>query len=228
MKISLSLIAAIVLTVTIAQAQQNKSNGISFGFRGGINFQNINGKNSNGDKLTNSIITGFNAGVFAEIPVATTFYLQPGLLYSTKGGENKEMVLGQNVDSEVKIFYLELPVNFLYKPALGNGHLLLGFGPYVALGVGGKANYNTMGVSSTEIVKFKNTVKLIDANDVTYIKPLDAGANVLAGYEFSNRFSFQVNAQLGLTDINPAYEGASGSKARASNTGFGLSVGYRF
>jgi hypothetical protein len=56
---------------------------------------------------------------------------------------------------------------------------------------------------------------------------LDAGANLLAGYEFSNRFSFQLNAQLGLTKINPEYEGATNDKTSAKNTGFGFSVGCR-
>ena len=40
-----------------------------------------------------------------------------------------------------------------------------------------------------------------------YFKPFDAGANFVAGYEFSNRFSAQLNAQLGLVNINPKYDG---------------------
>jgi hypothetical protein len=63
---------------------------------------------------------------------------------------------------------------------------------------------------------------------VLYIKPVDAGANLLFGYEFSNKLSFQVNAQLGLTKINPQYDGVTNDKRSAKNTGFGLSAGYRF
>lgn len=228
MKRTISLIAAIILSTTLVQAQQDKMNGTSFGLRGGVNFQNINGKNNNGDKLKNDILTGFNAGVNAEIPLGTSFYLQPGILFTTKGAKSKTVVLGQDIKSNIKISYVELPVNFLYKPMLGSGHLLLGFGPYIAFGVGGKAKYDGIGLSSTENVKFKKSVALNDPQDVTYFKPIDAGANILAGYEFNNKISFQLNAQLGLTDIRPKYDGATRDKATAKNTGFGLSLGYRF
>jgi hypothetical protein len=57
---------------------------------------------------------------------------------------------------------------------------------------------------------------------------LDAGANLLAGYEFSNRISFQLNAQLGLAKINSKYENSPNAKTSAKNTGFGVSLGYRF
>ena len=67
-----------------------------------------------------------------------------------------------------------------------------------------------------------------DPNDVVYIRPMDAGANMLAGYEFGNKVSFQLNAQLGLTKINPEYEGSSNDNSSAKNTGFGFSLGYRF
>ncbi len=226
MKKRISLITAIFLCAIIANAQH--SGGTSFGLRGGVNFQNINGKNSNDDKLKNDILTGFNIGINAEIPVAPDFYFQPGLLFTTKGAKNEEVFLGQTLSSTIKINYVELPLNFLYKPMLGKGHFLVGFGPYIALGIGGKADYDGAGLSRTEEIKFKNTVQLTDSRDVVYFKQLDAGANMLAGFEFGNRVSFQLNAQLGLVDINPKYEGISNDKATAKNTGFGLSLGYRF
>ncbi len=67
-----------------------------------------------------------------------------------------------------------------------------------------------------------------DPDNVVYLRPLDAGANFLVGYEFGNRISFQLNAQLGLTKINSEYEGASNDKTSAKNTGFGFSLGFRF
>ena len=50
---------------------------------------------------------------------------------------------------------------------------------------------------------------------------------MLAGYEFNNKVSFQLNTQLGLTKINPEYEGSVNDKTAAKNTGFGFSLGYR-
>ena len=51
---------------------------------------------------------------------------------------------------------------------------------------------------------------------------MDAGANMMAGYEFGNRVSVQLNTQLGLTKINPEYEGSPNDKTSAKNTGLWL------
>jgi hypothetical protein len=223
------LTTAMVLLMTITNAQKTThSGGTTFGIRGGVNFQNINGKDQDGKKLSNDLVTRFNFGFNAEILVGTDFYFQPGLLFTTKGARNEQMILGQNIISTVNLSYLELPLNLIYKPALGTGRLLLGFGPYVALGIGGKVKHEEDGSNQQEDVKFKNTVKSSDANNVAYFKPLDAGANLLVGYEFNNRLSFQLNTQLGLTKINPEYEGVVDDKSSFKNTGFGVSLGYRF
>jgi hypothetical protein len=230
MKKRIGLIAVVVLGTIFSQAQQKTSHtgGTSFGLRGGVNFQNINGKDENGDKLENDILTGFNIGINAEIPVGVDFYFQPGLLYTIKGAKSKDVILGQTINGKVKISYVELPLNFLYKPMMGKGHLLLGFGPYVALGLSGKVTYEGGGSSLSSDIKFKNKVMTADSDDVVYVRPLEAGANLLVGYEFGNRLSFQLNTQLGLTKINPEYEGETDDKTSAKNTGFGFSLGFRF
>ena len=226
--IILTTAMALLTTITNAQTTTARSGGTTFGIRGGVNFQNINGKDQDGNKLSNDLVTRFNLGVNVEIPVGTDFYFQPGVLFTTKGAKNEQVILGQDVISTVNLSYLELPLNLVYKPALSAGRLLLGFGPYVALGVGGKVKYEEGGSSQEQDVKFKNEVKVSDDTDVAYFKPLDAGANLLVGYEFHNKLSFQLNTQLGLVKINPEYEGAVDDKSSFKNTGFGLSFGYRF
>lgn len=209
----LALSAVLALMAGAAHAQSKTT----FGVRAGVNFQNLNGKDFSGDKLDNKIKTGFHVGVNAEIPVADEFFVQPGVLFSTKGAKAKEG------DGKINISYIEVPVNFVYKPELGDGKLILGVGPYIGIGVGGKVK----GEGSDEDIKFKSNVKAGDA-EAFYLKRIDAGGNLLVGYEFSNKLSFQLNAQLGLTDINPKFEGESAGKAKTKNTGFGVSVGYRF
>ena len=185
------LIPAFLFMAFISQAQEvNTGGGISI--RAGVNFQNLNGEDASGDKLENKIKTGFNAGIVGDIPVAPDFYFQPGLLYSAKGAK-----LENTSDGKLSLNYVEVPLNLVYKPMLGTGRLLMGFGPYVAYGAGNAAN-------------------------TVYFKPLDAGANILFGYEFSNKLSAQLNAQLGLVNIN-AYD----NDAKIKNTGFGVSLGYR-
>lgn len=204
-KICAVVIASLLTTGIFAQQKT------TFGIRAGVNFQNLNGKDAEGNKLENKLKTGFNAGVNAEIPVGIDFYLQPGLLFTTKGAKYEPV---SGIDAKTTISYLELPVNFIYKPELGEGRMILGFGPYAAYGIGGKAK---AGDSESDIAF---------GDQPWETKRFDAGANLLAGYEFSNKLSFQLNAGLGLVNINNRDEGDS--KSSTKNTGFGVSLGYRF
>lgn len=122
--------------------------------------------------------------------------------------------------SQTKLSYIEIPLNFVYKPVLGAGNLLLGFGPYVGFGIDGKTE-SANGFETD--VEFGNDDVVRDPSK-DYLKRSDAGANLLAGYEFSNKVSVQLNAQLGLANINPENSG----QAKRKNTGFGVSLGYRF
>src|SRR5690606_15565225 len=124
------------------------------------------------------IKTGFNAGIVGDIPVAPDFYFQPGLLYSAKGAK-----LENTSDGKLSLNYVEVPLNLVYKPMLGTGRLLMGFGPYVAYGIGGKVE--NAGIEND--VKFEKEAG--NAANTVYFKPLDAGANILFGYEFSNKLS---------------------------------------
>lgn len=201
---------------------------ITFGIRAGVNFQNINGKDRSGDQLDNNLITGFHAGVNMEIPIGTDIYFQPGLLYSMKGGEQETTILIERITNKISISYLELPLNLLFKPMLGSGRMLLGFGPYVAYGIGGKSKAEGATLSFDRDIEFKNDVSLSDFDpEVTYLKALDAGANFIIGYEMANMLSLQLNAQLGLINIYPDYA-AEEDDPTWKNTGFGLSIGYRF
>lgn len=207
---------------TIAQ----ETEGVSFGVRGGINFQNINGKDASGDNLKNDLVLRFHAGVQANIPVAPEFYFQPGLLYNSKGAKNSsDNILNSSV--EFTINYLELPLSFLYRPLLGTGHFLLGFGPYVAYGLNGKTEGSFLGIGGKKDIKF--------ANDYTgllpygeYFKRMDYGANLFFGYELQNGFFVQLNTQLGLAKINAKNNTNPNADTALRNTGFGLSIGYMF
>ncbi len=235
MKTSILLITAAMLFTTSTMRAQTTATAplgkTSFGFRAGVNFQNFNGKNSDGSAMKNNLVTRWNAGINLEIPVATDFNFQPGLLFTTKGAMKKQDISGGTMTATVNLSYIELPLNLVYKPLLGTGHLILGFGPYVAYGIGGNAKYSVIDSSGsnnrTEKVQYKSKVEAGDRTDRTYFKGFDAGANLMFGYEFSNRLSFQLNVQLGLVNINPSYYNIPNDKSVVKNTGFGLSLGYR-
>jgi opacity protein-like surface antigen len=204
-----SLILIFILSGTMAFSQGPVGSKTSFAVLGGVNLQNLNGKDVNGNKLENDMLIGFHAGVNLQLPVAPEFYFQPGLMFSTKGAKIST--------TSYKLSYIELPLNFVYKALVGNGYFMLGFGPYVAYGIGG-----------TDI-EFKTTVESGDSDAIKYFKPFDAGANLFFGYELPAGLFIQLNTQLGLLNINPEDNRITGdNKSSVKNTGYGLSLGYRF
>ena len=201
----LSIAIILVLSASFAIAQE-KGN-MSFGILGGVNFQNLNGKLSSGDKLENDMLLGFHGGVNVQIPIAPEFYFQPGLMFATKGAKSTSNILGAEFTDEIKINYIEMPLNLVYKAALGNGFFMLGFGPYLAYGISGKQ------VFAGKDLTFERGVEY-DA--------FDAGGNIFAGFETAGGLFLQLDTQFGMLDIDPD------DKTTAKNTGFGLSLGYRF
>jgi hypothetical protein len=219
-----SLILIFFLTGFMAFAQGLAGSKTSFAILGGVNLQNLNGKDASGNKLENDMLTGFHAGLNAQIPVAPEFYFQPGLMFSTKGAQNIGVL-----NSTYKLSYVELPLNFVYKALVGNGYFMLGFGPYVAYGIGGKAIYEAGGVSVENDIEFKKEVASGDPLTTVYVKPLDAGANLFFGYELPAGLFLQLNTQLGLLDIKPEDSRITGeNQSSLKNTGYGLSLGFRF
>jgi len=184
--ISIALI--LMLSVPLAIAQSTDKGKTSFAILGGVNFQNLNGKDDSGNKLENDMILGYHIGVNIQLPVAPEFYFQPGLLFSTKGAKNSTITY--------KLSYIELPLNFVYKGLLGNGFVMVGFGPYVGYAI---------------------TTKGGD------FKSFDAGGNIFAGYEMAGGIFLQLNTQFGMLNIKDTSD-----KSSFKNTGFGLSIGYRF
>lgn len=220
----ISLILIFTLFVSVAMAQSGAIGKTSFAVLGGVNFQNLNGEDNSGNKLENDLIIGYHFGVNAQIPVAPEFYFQPGLQFSTKGAKNTVSAL----TSTYKLSYIELPLNFVYKGQLSNGFFMVGLGPYVAYGVGGKAMYDGGSTSSESDIKFKNEVASGDPLTTVYIKPFDAGGNIFFGYEMAGGLFLQLNAQLGMLNIRPDSYLNTNDSSTLKNTGYGLSLGYRF
>ena len=221
-----SLIMMLVLTGSITMAQSTSRS--SFAILGGINLQNLNGTNSAGDKLTNDMILGYHAGVNIQLPIALGFYFQPGLMYSTKGAKNTYSILGTEVTRTTKLSYIELPLNLVYKGQLGNGSVMLGFGPYVGYAIGGKYLTEGGSISIDNKIVFKGTIDEADDESHATFKTLDVGGNIFAGYQMSSGLFLQADTQLGMIKINPENNGNSNDKTSVKNTGFGLSLGFRF
>lgn len=227
MKTRTLLLSGLLLALGFSASAQTKSK-VTFGLRGGFDYTNINGKDQYGQDLNFDMVPRFNAGVVVDIPLGSQFSVQPGLLYSTKGAKTNKEYLELNTVADINIAYLELPLNFVYKPTLGAGNLLLGFGPYLGYGIGGKVDYDQNGVKTSDDIEFTDEYTTDNLSNMRYYKPFDFGGNILFGYQFAGGLSAQLNAQLGMADIRAENTLQPNSKAEFKNTAFGISLGYMF
>lgn len=218
----LIIVSMLFLSATFVTAQGVKK--ASLGILAGVNFQNLNGKDYDGDKLENDLIVGFHVGANVMIPIAPEFYFQPGLLFSTKGAKSSSDLS----TSTIRLSYIEMPLNLVYRGQLGNGYIFLGLGPYVGYAIMGNVKTESGGNTEKQDIEFQNVVEIDDPLTVPYSKALDVGANIFFGYELPVGVFVQLNAQLGLVKINPEYKILADDKSSIKNTGFGLSLGYRF
>jgi len=205
-KVLLSAAALLIASLSFGQAK--------WGIVAGPNFSSITSKNftANG-KETSKLITGVRAGVTVDIPLADEFFIGTGLLYAGKGGKDKD-----NTDFKTTLSYLQLPVNFMFKPEVGSGRMVLAVGPYFSYGLGGKYKGKLGNVNfDTDVF-----------DDPTYkLKRFDAGAGIQIGYEMLSGLYFGLNTDLGLINTFDDTKSINGERS-FKNTSFGVSLGYKF
>jgi hypothetical protein len=188
-------LAIFALFFTVASYAQS-----GIGIKAGTNFSAVRGS------AYTKLMTGAAVGVYAEFPLAKELYLQPNLFYEMKGGKAKH-----GGDMKVKLNYLTLPVDLVYKPKLGSGNLVLGAGPYLGYALSGKIKGDPHGGSfNGDRNPFKGN------ND---FRRWDAGGHLQVGYEFSNGLTVGVNGSVSAFSIR-----SEGTKYR--NTAFGVTLGY--
>jgi len=205
------LFCAAILTAGITFGQSK------FGIVAGPNFSSITSKHAflNSDKETSDLLVGLRAGFTADLQLADEFYIGTGLLYAGKGGKNKD-----NSDYKTTLSYLQVPINFLFKPEVGSGKLNLGAGPYVAYGISGK-HKGTFDNGSIEYDAFDDESAGVFNQK---LKRFDAGVGIVAGYELNSGLYLGLNADLGLVN---AYDNTDNDRS-FRNTSFGVSLGYKF
>ena len=196
-KIFLSVIT--VLSISLASQAQLK-----IGIRAGANdnSQRINvteGSIYGGDKFK-----GYHAGLIGDLNLGKNFYLQPQLLFSRKGAIHLSSTGVK--ETKIKMNYLEMPVNVLYKLNLPFGKVFAGTGMTFSYAVGGKEKQD--GINR----------KLFSSTGNNW-KREDLSLNFTAGFEFNNGIFISANSQKGLLDV---YKPGASIK----NKSMSVSVGY--
>lgn len=183
-KVLLSLGAALLMAAG-AQAQT------SYGLKAGVNL----GKYSNVDDAKNN--TSFYVTGFADLPIATNFSIQPGVSLQGKGNKVEGSATGVTGSATINTMSIEIPVNAVYYIPTGSGSLFLGAGPYVGFNVSGeqKLEGSFLGASGSA----KSDIEFGSADNE--MKTVEAGANFLGGYKFSNGFLINAGYGLGMTNL---------------------------
>lgn len=107
----ITAVLIIVLGSTnLISAQENvtktTSSGAKFGLKGGVNMSNLYTE----DVDDENVLYGFNAGLFVELPIAENLFLQPEILFSTKGAEVKYDNAFAQGTGKFRLNYIEVPL----------------------------------------------------------------------------------------------------------------------
>lgn len=220
---------------------------INFGVKVGGNLSDIQQNYKDSDwEMPTKLKVGFHIGFTSDIPISDMFSFQPGLLFTTKGYSmdlDKMTDKDDNTDvleidgyGRASLNYLELPLNIAFKI----NSFQIYAGPYLALGLSGKAkedyivSYPGGNITVKEDTKIKpvfGEVKKADqAGDEGFISAFDYGLNFGLGY-MAGPILIQGGYSLGLGNATPKYEGwfdIQSSDYRKSNRVITLSVSYFF
>ncbi|WP_433816170.1 porin family protein [Flavobacterium johnsoniae] len=184
MKMQTNFLCALTLFISASfgmlHAQDNNVN-TEFGVKGGFNMSNLYG--SGDDVNDNNILYGFNAGVYATLPISDFVAIQPEVLFTTKGAKLEYSGLVDG-DAKFKLNYIEVPL-------LVRVNITKNFNVHA----GGYASYLVSSkVTGSGDIEFNEDVNRDDLNK------FDAGIAAGVGVDF-DPISIGVRYNYGLTTV---------------------------
>ncbi|WP_163393532.1 porin family protein [Flavobacterium limi] len=194
----------------IVSAQSSTVVGPEFGIKGGVNMSNLY---SDSDDIDDeNALWGFNAGVFAAFPIADNVFIQPEILYTTKGAELDYNFAGVEGTNKFRLNYIEVPL-------LVRFNLTENFNIHV----GGYASYLVNAKLSGE-----GDVEFDDELDADDFERFDAGLSAGVGVDF-NPISIGLRYNYGLTTIGKErdFAGTNYTFPDAKNSNLSLYLAYK-
>jgi hypothetical protein len=165
-----------------------------FGFKVGANFANFVG-----DVENNAIKPSFHVGGVAEIQITDVFSVQPEILFSMQGYQDKD-------DSLIKYNYHYVNVPLMVKYFVGE-NVSIDAGPQVGLLLYSKRS--------------NGHEDLDDLKDAS--NSFDYGMNLGASYEMNNGIFMSARYYYGLANVLNTDD-----NLKANNTVIQISLGYKF
>lgn len=197
-------------TTTTTTTRTTSSSDVRFGIKGGMNVSSLSKDGALEDQGSK---IGFNAGVFATIPVAESFSIQPEVLYTQYGDKYDEVVLGNRYSRARHLDYVAVPVMFQYNFV---PNFYVEAGPEFGLLVNAKN-------------KFKNETNndvITESGDYKDdLNSFNLGIGLGAGYYFTDNIGITARYVAGVTDV--AKDRPNGSDAIRNNT-FQVGLAYKF
>ncbi|MBS1932484.1 MAG: PorT family protein [Bacteroidetes bacterium] len=183
---------------------------LQYGGELGINMSGAIVKDPGGDPK-GTPLPGFQLGAFGEYMLPSS-HLAVGarLLYSYEGYKPDVF----DTKATVRVSFIKIPLNLIYKGSDKNAKWSFGFGPYFAFGIGG--HYQMEGDDKVKINFGSNP----DKDD---LKRVDIGADLMAGYKVNDQIMIRAAFDFGL--INYLTPGSS-NDASARALSFGITGCY--
>lgn len=202
------LFAFSVVSVNAQKTTTRKATDLSFGVRAGLNLSNV--VKDNDKNFSTEIKPGINAAVYVEIPVVSSFSVQPELQFSQKGYKASGSGFGSPYEYTQTSNFIEIPLLAKFIPSKSFAIVV---GPQFSFLTSTKTKFTTNNVSYQNTVNQENGN--LKKNLVGGVLGIEASAQNLI---FSARYSldFQSNNGDG-TSTTPRYK----------NQVFGFSVGIK-
>jgi hypothetical protein len=182
-KFLVALFLSVGAAFTSLNAQTNDSGNAKIGVKGGVNFSNMYTE----DVDDNNVLTSFNAGLYASIPLTSALAIQPEFLYSRKGAELAYDNVFATGKAKFKLNYLEVPV--LLKVNIAE-NFNIHAGPYFAYLI------NADVTNETDSGNF-NFEESLDNDD---FNKFDYGLSAGLGFDF-NSFGIGARYNYGLSTV---------------------------
>jgi len=226
-------------------AGANAQSGLGFGIEAGVQLANqVTELPNYGDDSSNTTTfrkdhvdgrpnIGLRAGIVAEWNASSRIAIQPSLLFVMKGvrfeGDREYDSLGvrynTSLQSNLNLYYIQLPINFQYYFNADRTGLFAGFGPYFSYAFSGSRQQDytvKAGNQNEQSFEIKDEDVQFGDNAGDDFKNLDIGVGVNLGYKFSPGFFVRAFGEYSFSNIYPVPE----AKFETKNYGFGLTIGY--
>ncbi len=192
------------------KAQAASGDQIRFGIKAGANLSKFGELEFLDQYYDSKYKVGFQAGVYAEIPLGASFAFLPEATFTQKGGKIEETVGGTTGKIETTVNYIDVPfmIGFRATP-----ELTLFAGPQVSFLVSQKTTVHSNGAQVGD-----------DITDTDNLSKSLAGGAAGIGYRIGDNLN--INARYMMDFQNASKEDVG--QDRAKNSGFALSLGYSF